>query len=202
MNGFLAVYASLVGALRVGLFYAAALVGTVAVVDWAVRTRRISPFSGVARFFRRTVDPLMLPVERTVVRAGGKPASAPWWTLVAVVVGGLALVFLLDFVGGLLRQLAVVGTEPRALPLIIVSWTFKLLELALLVRVISSWLPISPYSRWIRWSFTLTEWLLRPIRRFIPPIGMIDVTPIIAYLLLAWVLEPLALNAVRAIFRM
>jgi YggT family protein len=199
MNGLLAVYGSVVGVLRVALFYAAALAGTVALVDWAVRTRRISPFSGVARFFRRTVDPVMLPIERTVVRSGGKPSSAPWWTLVAVVVGGLVLLFLLDFVGGLLRQLSVVATQPRALPVIVTSWAFKILELALLVRVISTWLPISPYSRWIRWSYTLTEWLLGPIRRVIPPLGMVDITPVVAYLLLAWVLEPIVLRAVRSL---
>ena len=201
MNGFLVAYAGVVNVLRVALFYAAAVAATVALVDWAVRTRRINPFSGVARFFRKTVDPLMLPVERTVIRSGGKPSSAPWWTLVAVVVGGLLLLFLLDFVGGLLAQLAAGAAQPRALPVLVVSWAFKLIELALLVRVISSWLPISPYSRWIRWSFTLTEWLLRPIRRVIPPLGMIDITPVVAYLLLSWVLEPLALYALRGLAR-
>lgn len=201
MDGFLVAYAGAVNVLRVALFYAAAAAATVALVDWAVRTRRINPFSGVARFFRRTVDPLMLPVERTVIRSGGKPSSAPWWTLVAVVVGGLLLLFLLDFVGGLLGQLAAGAAQPRVLPLLVVSWAFKLVELALLVRVISSWLPISPYSRWIRWSFTLTEWLLRPIRRVIPPLGMIDITPVVAYLLLSWVLEPLALYALRGLVR-
>jgi len=56
--------------------------------------------------------------------------------------------------------------------------------LALLVRVISSWLPISPYSRWIRWSYVLTEWMIAPLRRIIPLIGAIDITPIVAWFLL------------------
>jgi YggT family protein len=33
----------------------------------------------------------------------------------------------------------------------------------------------------VRWSFVLTEWLLAPLRRIIPPLGMIDITPIVAY---------------------
>ena len=56
-----------------------------------------------------------------------------------------------------------------------------LLQIALIVRVVSSWVRISPYARWIRWSFTLTEWLLVPLRRLIPPLGMIDITPIVAF---------------------
>ncbi|HKO14928.1 MAG TPA: YggT family protein [Gemmatimonadaceae bacterium] len=187
-------YAYAIGVLRVALFVAAVAAGVIALVDWAVRTRRISPFSGVARFFRRTVDPLMLPVERTVIRAGGRPAAAPWWTLVAIVLGGLVLLFLLDFVGGLLQQLAAASARPAMFPLLLLSWVFKLLELALIVRVLASWLPISPFSRWIRWSFVLTDWIIRPLQRVIPPLGMIDITPIVAYLLLAWVLEPVVLS--------
>jgi len=141
---------------------------------------------------------MLVPVERTVVRAGGRPASAPWWMLVAVVVGGLIFIYLLEFLGGLLAQLSYGLSQPATLPVILISWAFKLVELALLVRVISSWLPISPYSRWIRWSFVLTDWFIQPLRRVIPTIGMIDITPLVAYLLLAYILEPAVLRGVQS----
>ena len=48
----------------------------------------------------------------------------------------------------------------------------------------SSWFRISPHSPWIRWTFALTEWLLRPLRRLLPPFGMMDLSPIAAYFLL------------------
>ena len=190
-------FSIVVHAVRICLFVLAVLAAFVALVDWLVRTRRISPFSGVARFFRKSVDPLMVPVERTVLRAGGQPAAAPWWTLVVIVVGGLLLIYVLDFIGGLLVQLAAGVSAPRMLPAILLTWLFKLLEFALLVRVIVSWLPISRFSRWVRWSFTLTEWFLAPLRRVIPPLGMVDITPFVAYLALAWVLEPLLVGSLR-----
>ena len=80
---------ALLAVLRPVFFWAAVALAVVFAVDWLVRTRRISPFNPVARFFRRTVDPLMLPVERRIVRAGGTPAHAPWWALALVVVGGI-----------------------------------------------------------------------------------------------------------------
>ena len=46
--------------------------------------------------------------------------------------------------------------------------------LALFVRVIASWLGISPYSAWMRPVMILTDWLIEPIRRILPPMGMID----------------------------
>ncbi|MFP5354024.1 MAG: YggT family protein [Gemmatimonadota bacterium] len=50
--------------------------------------------------------------------------------------------------------------------------------------MISSWVRVSPYSRWVRWAYTLSEPILRPLRQIVPTLGMIDITPIIAYLLL------------------
>ena len=74
--------------------------------------------------------------------------------------------------------------DPGRIPNLLLSWGFAVLKIALVVRVISSWLPVSPYSKWIRWSYVLTEWMLAPLRRVIPRIGMIDITPIVAWLLL------------------
>ena len=161
----------------------AALVMTaIAVVDWMVRTRRINAFSPIARFFRQHIDPLMEPIERRVIRAGGLPANAPWWALAAIVVGGIVLLAILDFAAGLIADLMVgVSGGAGGIVRLLVFWTFTLLRIAILVRVIASWLPISPYSPWIRWSFTLSEPILRPMRRFIPPFRSIDITPIIAF---------------------
>jgi YggT family protein len=52
------------------------------------------------------------------------------------------------------------------------------------VRVVSSWLPISPYSGWVRWSYALSEPILAPLRRVVPMMGGLDITPILAYFLL------------------
>ena len=177
-------YGVFVAGVRMVLLYAAVVLAVVCALDWAVRTRRISPFSRTARLFRTRVDPLMVPVERVILRAGGTPSSAAWWTLVALILFGILLITLLQFVGGILAQVVFGINEPRGIPLLLVSWVFSVLRLALLVRVISSWLPISPYSKWIRWSYVLTEWMIAPLRRVIPLIGMIDITPIVAWFLL------------------
>lgn len=166
------------------LFYVAAGVAVVCAFDWAVRTRRINPFNRAARFFRGRVDPALLPLERMVVRSGGTPSSAAWWALVAFVVGSIGLITLLDFIGTLLFQVIAVSQSPGEGPMLLASWAFAIVKLALLVRVLSSWFPISPYSKWIRWSYVLTDWMILPLGRVVPKIGMIDITPIVAWLLL------------------
>jgi len=180
----LATYVMVVAGIRAGLLYAGIVVAVICAFDWAVRTRRINPFNRVARFFRGSVDPLMLPVERVILRAGGAPASAPWWALVAFAVFGIALISLLEFLGGVFYQMAVVSGQPSQAPLLLLSWAFAFLKLALMVRVLSSWFPVSPYSKWVRWSYVLTDWLIKPLRRVIPLLGMIDITPIVAWFLI------------------
>ncbi len=174
-----------IDALRLVFLGGALVLGIVCVLDWMVRTRRISPFSGIARFMRKSVDPVIAPIERRVVRAGGLPASAPLWALGAAVLSGIIVLSLLAFARSqFLAAGALSSAGPRGVLALVVSWAFQILRVALLVRVISSWVRVSPYSRWIRWSYTLTEPLLRPLRRVIPSIGMIDITPIVAYFVL------------------
>lgn len=186
MITFLVLFDAALLALRRALLVLGILLFIVFAVDWLVRTRRINPFGPVARFFRRAVDPWIMPVERRVIRAGGMPTSAPWWTLVAVVVGGILLIVALQFVRGLIVSAALASQGgSRGFYDLLVSWTFGILQLALIVRIIASWLQMNEYRPWIRWSVPLTEWLLRPLRSVIPPFGMIDVTPIVAYFVLA-----------------
>lgn len=179
-----ATYAGFIAALRVALFWLAVAVALVATLDWLVRTRRVQPFGVLARFCRRYIDPLLAPIERRVVRRGGLPSTAPWWALGVVVVGGLLLLALLEFLGRLFLQVAWGASSPGRFGLMLVSWAFTVLRIALIVRVISSWFQISPWSRWIRWSFVLTEWMLAPLRRIVPTFGPVDITPMVAFILL------------------
>jgi YggT family protein len=172
--------------LRTVLLFIALVFGLICLLDWAVRTRKISPFNAIARFCRSTVDPLIVPIERRVVRAGGTPASAPLWALVVVVVGGILLLTFLDFIRLQVARSFIASQGGSAgIYHLLVGWTFTILKIALLVRVISSWLPISPYSVWVRWSYRLSEPILTPMRRIVPNLGGLDITPIVAYFLLS-----------------
>ncbi len=188
---------SLIAILRIAFLAAAVVLAVVCILDWMVRSRRINPFSRVARVVRKTVDPLLAPVERRVVRAGGLPSSAPLWALGAAVLAGVVVLSLLGFLRGQLAVSAVMAQAGvRGISVLLISWAFLILRVALLIRVISSWVRVSPYSRWIRWTFVLTEPMLRPLRRVIPTIGMIDITPLVAYFALG-LLEGLVVGMIR-----
>ncbi|MGZ3331092.1 MAG: YggT family protein [Gemmatimonadaceae bacterium] len=186
METFLAGETIVVHFLRIALLSIALVFAAICVLDWAVRTRKISPFNAIARFCRSTVDPIIAPIERSVVRAGGTPAAAPLWALAVIVIGGILLLTLLDAVTlEVVKTIVASGQGAAGIYHLLVSWTFTILKTAIIVRVISSWLPISPYSKWVRWSYQLSEPMLAPLRRFVPVLGGLDITPILAYILLS-----------------
>jgi YggT family protein len=175
MTEVLAALAAFSAFLRSALLGAGVAFAGVATLDWAARTRRLNPFSGLARFLRANVDP-----------------RTPWWALVAYVVVAALLLAAFDMLFGLLGQAMMASSlGVRGILYLLVHWTFAFLRLALIVRVLSSWFPSAAGSPWLRWSYGATEWMLRPLRRVIPSLGMIDITPIIAYF---------ALQIVEALF--
>ncbi len=172
------------------LVYASA----VALTHWAVRRRKIGPFGAWPRLVRRASDPVLLPLERRVMRAGGSPQDAPLWLLGIVIAGGLVLLSLLHWAIGMGGTLAAVASSgARGWLRFLVSAAFGLVMAAILIRVIASWFGIGPYRPWMRPVVLLTDWIVEPIRRLLPPMGMIDFSPMVAWLVL-WVARGLVLG--------
>ena len=169
------------GLIAAGFAYAS----VVAVTHWLVRSKRLQPFGAWPRLVRRISDPVLHPIERRLLRAGGNPQDGPLWLIGGVVVGGLVLMALSRWLMRFALDLAyVAGAGPRALLYQVVNSVFGVLNIALLVRVFSSWFGVSEYAKWMRPFVWLTDWLLEPIRRRMPTMGAFDFSPIVAYLVL------------------
>jgi YggT family protein len=169
-----------------GIVVAALLYASiVALTHWAVRRRKIGPFGPWPRLVRRVSDPVVLPLERRVIRFGGNPQDAPLWLVGIVILGGLLLLSLVNWLLGMAGAVSALATaSPRDWIRILVGWAFTLVMTALFVRVIASWFGVSEYRRWMRPLVFMTDWVIRPIRRILPPAGMIDFSPMVAWLVL------------------
>ena len=62
--------------------------------------------------------------------------------------------------------------------LIMAAW------IALFVRVILSWFPVSRDNPIVSVVFQITDPMLAPIRRIMPSTGMIDLSPLVLFFLL------------------
>ena len=76
----------------------------------------------------------------------------------------------------------------------VISIVAELLFLALIIRAVLSWLTgvvaLQPIARFFN---RVTDPILEPIRRIVPPLGGIDMSPLIAMLVI-WLAESLLLT--------
>ncbi len=165
----------------------------IAVTHWGIRRGSVNAFGGWARFIRRIGDPLLRPLERRLVRSGANPQDAPMWLIGVTVVGGLVLIGVVQWLVDFVYSLYLSARSGFALATV-AHYVFELLKAAIIVRVIASWFTISPYSKPMRIVHAMTDWLIEPLRRVLPPIGMFDFSPLAAYFIL-YLAEQLVMRA-------
>jgi len=66
------------------------------------------------------------------------------------------------------------------------SMVFKMLYFLLVLRVILSWFAVDPYNELVRVLYAITEPLLAPLRRIPLQVAMVDLSPILAFILLTF----------------
>ena len=66
------------------------------------------------------------------------------------------------------------------------SMVFKMLYFLLVVRIILSWFPVDPYNSVVMTLYTITDALLAPFKKIPLQVGMIDFTPMLAFLALTF----------------
>lgn len=59
-----------------------------------------------------------------------------------------------------------------------------LLIVAMVVRALLSWFPISPRNPFVQFVSRITDPLIQPVRRVVPPLGMLDLSSMIVIVVL------------------
>ncbi|MHB8918998.1 MAG: YggT family protein [Desulfocucumaceae bacterium] len=66
----------------------------------------------------------------------------------------------------------------------LVDIAFEVYMALMMARILLSWVKHNPYQPIIRFIYEITEPVLGLFRRIIPPIGVIDISPIVAFMAL------------------
>jgi YggT family protein len=150
----------------------------------------LNPFSRPVIFVRRLSDPLVNPVRRSLIQFGFGPNITP---LVVILVSILLGWFLLQLAQSILGTIAgVVASVAAARLVAVVGYLLHgfldIYMLLITIRIIFSWGNVSYSNRVMRFLFNATEPLLAPMRRIVPPLGVFDISPLVALLIL-WLLK-------------
>jgi YggT family protein len=145
----------------------------------------LNPFSWLAITLRRATEPV-----RAVLRGFRlDPKVAPFIAVILIIVAGYMVILV---VGSVLNTIAgiilAVSTRQLGAPVAIIGYLLfgflSLYTLAIFIRIIFSWVGMSYANRLMRFFVLATEPLMGPLRRTIPPVGMFDISPIVAFLIL------------------
>lgn len=78
-----------------------------------------------------------------------------------------------------------------------VELLFNILQFAIIIRSLLSWFNPRPDNPLVVLLMDITEPILAPLRRIVPRLGMIDITPLVAILLMS-VIQQVLFQVVRA----
>jgi YggT family protein len=148
-------------------------------------------YNPVSQFVVKVTTPVLHPLRRIVPSARGLDLSSlvlAW----LVKTGELAVVGLLSGLG-----VKALGAPFWAVPAL-AALTINIFLFAILIRVVLSWINPDPYHPIGSLLESLTQPVMRPAQRLIPPVGGLDLSPILAMVGLV-LLEMLLLPPLKAI---
>jgi len=150
----------------------AGVLGGVLLLRFWMQVIRVRPPASIGQFIFTLSDWLVRPLRRVVPGMGGYD----WASLIGaflVVLVASAVMLLAGWTG---QQVFVYALYR------ILNWIIYGFMGLLIIEVIFSWInPHAPLAPFVR---ALTDPLLRPLRRVIPPLGGLDITVLVAVILL------------------
>ena len=131
----------------------------------------------VAQGILRITSPLIVPMRRLIPSVGRVDTA----TVMVAFVIECALIFVLLALRGMSAGLLPIAVTAIA-ELAILS--LNMFFFVVLVRIVLSWVAPHAYNPVTALLATIAEPILRPFRRMLPPMGGLDLSPILAIVLL------------------
>lgn len=153
---------------------------------WALL--KISPFGWATYHIRRLTDPMIWPLAQNIPMPNSM-AVAPLLLVLFTILGAFFFKWVVEDI--LKALIGVIGGLSAGAFLDTIGWllygTVSVILALIVARIVLSWLPFGRDSRLLWMLHGLTEPIMAPFRRIIPPMGMLDLSPIILIFLLHFV---------------
>ena len=160
------------------------------VIRLIVDAMDLNPFGWISRTLRRLTDGFIVPVRGGLRGFGADPKFAPLVVILIAILLGYFLLQLVGTIGGTLIGV-LQSLQSGAMIAVLGFILYGLLSiyiLLIIIRIVFSWAMISYTNRIMRFLVDVTEPLLGPLRRVIPPLGWLDISPLVAFLIL-WLFQ-------------
>lgn len=165
-------------------------VGALMIVRLVADGMDLNPFGWASRTIRRMSDSFIVPVRGALRGFGVDTKFAP---LVVILIAILLWYFLIQLVTTIAGTTAgvIMSLQRGAVVWMIGFILYGLLSiytLLIIIRIVFSWGMLSYSNRLMRFLVDVTDPLLGPLRRSIPPLGWLDISPLVAILII-WLFQ-------------
>jgi len=162
----------------------------------------LNPFSRPVIFVRRLTDPFVNPVRRALMGYGIQANGAPLVVvLLTILVGAFAWMLVSSFLNTLAGCVySLMSGKPGGIIAFLGYVLYGLLalySLLIMIRIIFSWGRLDYHNRVMRYLMNATDPILIPLRQIIPPLGMFDISPIVAFIIIWLFQSAIALTLLR-----
>jgi len=150
----------------------------------------LNPFSWPSRTIRRLSDTFVIPARGALLRLGVDPKFAPLIVILIAILLGWFFLWLTQEVAATLIGLLISFRAANPIMALgyIIYGALSIYIVLIFMRIVFSWGMVSYSNRLMRFLVNTTEPLLGPLRRIIPPLGVMDISPIFAFLIL-WLFQ-------------
>ncbi|RMF19644.1 MAG: YggT family protein [Gammaproteobacteria bacterium] len=170
----------------VGSFYA-----TIVLLRFLLQWARADFYNPISQFVVKATNPLLLPLRRLIPGFGGLDIAALvlGWLVMALMLTGLFAVSGFPLSPGFIAGLALIKLAEIILN--VYFW-------AIIAVIALSWIAPGSYHPAAILLHQLTEPVMKPFRKVIPPMGGLDLSPIIVFLVIN-ILEIVLNNLARGL---
>jgi len=150
----------------------------------------LNPFSWASRTIRRLTDFFVGSVRRSLMGFGVDPKFAPLVVILLTILLGWFFLWLTEELAQTILGvfLSIKAASPVTAIGFIIYGALSVYSVLLFIRIVFSWGMVSYSNRLMRFLVNVTEPLLGPLRRIIPPLGMMDISPIFAFIIV-WLFQ-------------
>jgi len=150
----------------------------------------LNPFSWASRTIRRLSDAFVMPARRAMMGLGVDPKFAPLVVILIAILLGWFFLWLTEEVAATLIGLIISfkAVNPIMGLGYIIYGALSVYIVFIFMRIVFSWGMVSHSNRLMRFLVNTTEPLLGPLRRIIPPLGIMDISPIFAFIII-WLFQ-------------
>jgi len=150
----------------------------------------LNPFSWASRTIRRLTDFFVGSVRRSLMGFGVDPKFAPLVVILLAILLGWFFLWLTEELAQTILGvfISIKAASPVSAIGFIIYGALSVYSVLIFMRIVFSWGMVSYSNRLMRFLVNVTEPLLGPLRRIIPPLGMMDISPIFAFIIV-WLFQ-------------